>query len=87
MLVTLAGMVMEVKAGADRNAPYPMLVRDEGASNVTVVKADAYRNAYSPMLVTLAGMIMEVKADADRNAPYPMLVTLAGMVMEVKADA
>ena len=62
MLVTLAGMVMEVKADP-RNALFPMLVRDESASNVTVVKADADRNALSPMLSTLAGMVMEVKPD------------------------
>ena len=45
MLSTLAGMVMEVKADAYWNILFPMLVRDESASNVTVVKADAPSNA------------------------------------------
>ncbi len=45
-----------------------MLIRDEPASNVTVVKADAPWNAYIPMLSTLAGMVMEVKLVAPRNA-------------------
>ena len=68
MLVTLAGMVIEVKLVALWNARWPMLVRDESASNVTVVKADVLWNALPPMLVTLAGMVMEVKLVAPWNA-------------------
>ena len=64
MLVTLAGMIMEVKLVVPSNRPSPMLVRDESVSNVTVVKLVAPENALSPMLSTLAGMVMEVKADA-----------------------
>ena len=63
MLVTLAGIVIVVKADAEWNAKSPILLRDESASNVIVVKAVAPWNALLPMLVTLDGMVMEVKAD------------------------
>ena len=68
MLVTLAGMIMEVKLNAEWNANSPILLRDESVSNVIVVKAVAPWNALLPMLVTLDGMVMEVKPVADWNA-------------------
>ena len=39
--VTLAGMVMEVKLDALRNALSPMMLREESASNITEAKFDA----------------------------------------------
>ena len=69
------------------NAPVPMLLRDEPASNVTVVKLVVLKNAFEPMLVTVVGMIMEVKLVAFWNALFPMLLTVDGMDIEVKLDA
>ena len=51
MLLTLAGMVMEVKLDAFRNALSPILVNCEFGANVNEVKLYAFRNAYEPMLV------------------------------------
>ena len=61
MLVTLAGMLIEVKLVAPLNAFDPMLVKLELSANVIEVKLRAPENAYSPMLVTLVGISMEVK--------------------------
>ena len=93
MVVTFAGMIMEVKLDAFWNAPFPMLVNLEPASNVTLVNFDSTPvsytrlNAYSPRLVTFAGMLIELKLNVPKNAWSPMLVTLAGMIMEVKLIA
>ena len=38
MVVTLFGMVIEVKLDAPENASSPMMLREESASNITVVK-------------------------------------------------
>ena len=73
MLITLAGMVIEVKFEAPENALAPILVILELASNVNEVKLDAPENALDPMLVTLAGMVMEVKLAAPENAFAPMV--------------
>ena len=69
MLVTLAGMVMEVKFGIYENAYAPMLLRDEPASNVTDVKLEQPENALFPMLVTFAGMVIEVKPEPANEDP------------------
>ncbi len=87
MLVTLAGIVMEVKAIASWNIVSSMMANWDPASNVTELKLDASRNASSPILTTLAGIVMEVKLITELNAPIPMLITPAGIVMEVKLDA
>ena len=50
-----------------------MLVTLDGI--VIEVKADAFKNALSPMLVTLDGIVIEVKLDAPKNALSPILVT------------
>ena len=63
MLVTPAGIVMEVKPVL-WNAVRPMLVNWDPASNVTELKLVAPLNAYSPMLLTLSGMLIDVKPDA-----------------------
>ena len=41
MLVTLAGMVIEVKLDENMNAAFPMLINLDPASNITEVKLDA----------------------------------------------
>ena len=41
MLVTFAGMVIEVKLVARENAPYPMLVNSEPGAKVIEAKLDA----------------------------------------------
>ena len=68
MLVTLSGMVIEVKLVAPENAEFPMLFNEESCDIVTEDKSLASLNAPFPMLVTLSGMIIEVKFDAPLNA-------------------
>jgi membrane-associated HD superfamily phosphohydrolase len=55
MLVTLLGMVTEVKLLQLLNALSPMLVTLLGM--VTEVKFQQLSNAHAPMLVTLLGMV------------------------------
>ena len=62
MAVTLAGILIDVKADALRNVWSPMLVTPSGM--LISVKAVALRNALAPMLFTLAGMLISVKAVA-----------------------
>ena len=54
MLVTLSGIVIEVKPVQSKNAESPMLVTLSGI--VIEVKLVQPRNAESPMLVTLSGI-------------------------------
>jgi len=82
MLVTLLGMVMEVRP-LPWNADCPMLVTLLGM--VMEVRPLPW-NADCPMLVTLLGMVMEVRPEQPKNALIPMLVTLLGMVMEVRPE-
>ena len=55
MLVTLSGMVTEVREVQSRKAPHPMLVTPFGI--VTEVRELHLLKASSPILVTLLGMI------------------------------
>ena len=64
ILVTLAGMIMDIKLDVWPNASIPMLPSWEPSANVTVVNADANQNAAAPMLLTPAGMVIEVNLDA-----------------------
>jgi hypothetical protein len=68
MVVTLAGIVMEVSEVAPRNALYPMLVTLAGI--VMEVREDAPRNALFPMLVSWlpAAKLIEVSEVAPWNA-------------------
>ena len=59
MLVTLLGMVTEVRLLQSRKASEPMLVTLFGM--VTEVRPRQYWKALSPMLVTLLGMVTEVR--------------------------
>ena len=65
MLVTLFGIVIEVKALQKANAPLPMLVTPLGI--VTEVKALQLENASFPILVTLLGIVIEVKVRLIRD--------------------
>ena len=81
MLVTLFGIVIEVKPVQPENALPPMLVTLLGI--VTEVKAVQSENVQSPMLVTPLGIVTEVKAVQPEKAQSPMLVTPLGIVTEV----
>ena len=74
MLVTLSGIVIEVKPVHFSNALSPMFVTLSGI--VIEAKPVQPPNAESPMLVTLSGIVIEVKPVHSSNAPLPMLVTL-----------
>ena len=84
MVVTLDGMVMEVKLVA-MNAPFPMLVTPSGM--LTDVKLVACWNTPVPMLVTPDGMTMDDKAVELKNTPFPRVVNLepASNIIEVNA--
>ena len=71
MVVTLAGMVTEVKFVVTMNAPSPMLVTPDGM--LMEVKPERANALYS-MLVTPDGIVMEVKL-VLLNALPPMLVS------------
>ena len=81
MLVTLSGMVTEVRPMQPPKAELPMLVTP--LPMVTEVRPVQPEKAESPMLVTLSGMLTEVRLEQPEKAPQPMLVTLSGMVTEV----
>ena len=61
MLVTLLGIVTEVKPEQPLKAATPMLVTLLGI--VTEVKPEQLQKACNPMLVTLLGIVMDVKAE------------------------
>ena len=63
MLVTEAGIIIDVKSWQLLNALCPMLVSKEPVSNVTDVKDWQLVNVPVPMLLTEAGMIIDVKAE------------------------
>ena len=88
MLLTLAGIVMEVKLGVFWNTLFPMLVNWDPVSNVTEAKDGIFWNASYAMLLTLAGIVMEVKA-VPRNEVDSILVNRdpASNITEVKLDA
>ena len=68
MLVTLSGIVTEVRLEHSRNASLPMLVTLSGI--VTEVRPLHPENALSPMLVTLSGIVTEVRPLHPLNAQY-----------------
>ena len=61
MVMTLAGMVMEVSLSLPTNAFCPMLASLEPDANVIVVSPEL-TNAPCSMLVTFAVMVMEANA-------------------------
>ena len=61
MLVTLLGMVMEVRPEQPSNAHTPMLVTLLGM--VMEVRPEQWKNALSPMLVTLLGILVLLQPD------------------------
>ena len=84
ILVTSAGIVMDVKILQLLNAFLPILASCGTAVNVTDVKTLQKLNAYSPILVTSAGIVIDVKRIQLSNALFPMLVTAVGIVIDVK---
>ena len=86
MLVTPAGMVMEVREVAPENAQSPMFVTLAGM--VMEVREVAEANAAYPMLVTPSGIVIEV-SPLEEKAYGPMLVSWlpAAKLMEASAFA
>ena len=78
MLVTLSGIVIELKLVQDSNALSPILVTLDGSMIET--KLGILLNAFMLMLVTLAGIVtfwMTVFPDPlAKKALLPILVTL-----------
>ena len=79
MLVTLFGMVMEVRLVQPSKAWLPMLVTFLGI--VIEVRPLQLLKAAAPMPVTLSGIKMEVRSVQLEKAEEPMLVTLFGIVV------
>jgi len=73
MVVTLLGMVNEVRSEQQENAPFPMVVTLFGM--VTESREVQDSNAKSPMDVTLLGIVTEVREVQDANAKNPMVTT------------
>ena len=82
MLVTLLGIVTEVKPEQSEKAWPPMLSTLLGI--VTEVKPEQFEKAKSPTLVTLLPIVTDFKPEQLEKALSPMLVTLLGIVTEVK---
>ena len=74
MLVTLDGIVTDVRPLQPPNVPTPMLVTP--LPIVTLVKLVQLENTEPKMLSTLFGIVTYVRPLQPRNVPYPMLVTL-----------
>ena len=79
MLVTLSGIVIEVREVQSEKADPPMLVTLLGI--VTEVSEMQPANALHPILVTLLGMVIEVRGLQAKKASSPMLVTVLGMIV------
>ena len=79
MLVTFAGMVMELM-GQFRKVLLSIDLRP--SPRTASVRSSQFAKAYAPMLVTVLGMTISLSAEPSK-AFLPMVVTLAGMVMEV----
>ena len=94
MVVTLLGMVMEVRPEQPKNALLPMLVTLLGIMvflhpnmselfDVLMIALQLLRESYS---VLPGSTMMEVRPEQAPNTLLPMLVTLLGMVMEVRPE-
>ena len=83
MLVTVLGMVMEVRAEHPLNALPPILVTELGM--VMEVREEQYSNAAYPMLVTELGMVMEVREEHLLNALSPIHLVPA-LIVYVLSD-
>ena len=77
MLVTLLGIVIEVREEQSAKAPSPMLVTPLGI--VIEVREEQAAKAPTPIFVTLLPMLTEVKEEHSEKAKSPMLVTLLGI--------
>ena len=76
MVVTLDGIVIEVRYSHAKNASSPMVVTLDGID--TEVRDLHLKNALLPMVVTLDGIVTEfMKRHA--NASSPIVVTPSGM--------
>ena len=92
MIVTLLGMVIEVKLLHPANALSPMLVTLLGMFvfeqplskvlvSVSIIALQLFRLSYTLFPFST---VIKVKLLQPENAELPMLVTLLGMVIEVK---
>ncbi len=100
MLVTLLGIVTDVKPLQPQKAPPAMDSMPSGIVNAPEYEVGRHANicalytgevkplqplkANSPMLVTLFGIVIEVKPVHSSKACPPMLMTLLPIVTEVK---
>ena len=82
IVVTLSGMVVEVRLEQAMKAQPPMLVMASGM----VIEARLLHpeNVQPSMLVTASGMVIEVRLLQLWKAEFPILVTLSGMLMEAR---
>ena len=81
MLVTLSGMLMEVRLVQFSNRPYSILVRESGST--TEFSAVQLLNTDDSMDVTLSGMSIEVSSEQKLKTDLPILVSVSGRVMPV----
>ena len=79
MLVTLFGMVTEVRQLQPEKAEFPMLVTLDGI--LIEVRPEQPQNAMCPMFVTPSGMVIEDRMEQPSKALFPMLITPEGMTV------
>jgi hypothetical protein len=84
MLVTLSGIVTEVREVQYPNELFPIAVTVLGAPNVTEVREAQLQKAFCPMDVTPLGMVREVRERQASNELFPILMTLPGIATEVR---
>ena len=84
MLVTLSGIVTDVRPVQPEKAAYPTLVTLSGI--VTDVRPVQPEKALFPILVTLSGIVTDVRPEQPEKAAYPTLVTLSGIVTDVRPE-
>ena len=85
ILVTLSGMVMEVRLLQPEKVRSSILVIPPGRLIVPTSLTQS-RKAATPILVNFefVGMVMEVRLLQPEKAPLPIEVTPSGMAMEVR---
>ena len=94
MLVTLLGMMKEVKPEQTENAPSPMLVTLLGMivflqpdisvlDEVSMIALQLLRESY---FLLPDSTLIEVRPEQPANASHPMLATRLGIVMEVRLE-
>jgi hypothetical protein len=78
MVVTAAGIAMDISRVASAKARSPITVMSLSAGSEMLVRNDAPLNARSPMEVTVRGRVTSVTLVTPPNARGPMAVTPLG---------